>query len=110
MQKTALIVVAAVIVVEISNFLLRFGDRRLVSFTTMKMLDEIASLAKQQGYASWVDYMKDTHGEEYTGTFLNQLYGTLKKHRIRSKPLAALLESLEKLLTVENRTLRQKKS
>ena len=85
-KYTVPIVVAAVIVVQIANyFLTGRGKRKMVCYTTLTLLNDLAFLSERAGYKSWIDYLQATYGEDKATVFLTQLYATLTNNKIRDK-------------------------
>lgn len=101
---TVLIVVAAVIFVQTASYLLwGRSKRKLVSYTTLTLLNELAYLAKRAGYKSWIEYFQATYGNEKATAFLTQLYAVLIKNKIRNENLEEATEKLKEYLTVLSR-------
>ena len=103
MSKTALIVVVAVIVVEIINFILSLGKRKMVSYTIMTLLNDLAVLSQKAGYKSWIKYLDNTYGEEKALTFINQIYATLEKNKIWDKRFDEVKKKMKEYLILENK-------
>lgn len=103
MSKTAFIVVVVVVVVEVVNFILNMGKRKMVSYTIMTLLNDLAVLSQKAGYKSWIKYLQKTYGEEKALTFLNQIYATLAKNKIWDKRLDEVKKQLKEYLIAENK-------
>lgn len=83
---TVPIVVAAIILVQVAHyFIIGRGKRKMVSYTTLTLLNDLAFLSERVGYKSWIDYLQVTYGEDKATVFLTQLYATLTNNKIRDK-------------------------
>lgn len=99
-DKTVLIVIAAVAIVQAANYLLfDRSKRKMVCYTTLTLLNDLAFLSERAGYKSWIDYLQATYGEDKAAIFLTQLYATLTKNKIRDERLEEARGKLKEYLT-----------
>lgn len=108
MIKTTLIVLGIVAVIEICNFISGFGKRKMVSYTIMTMVNDLAELSKKSGYKSWIEYYNSTYGREEALVFLNQLYTTLEKNKIFDERIDKVRSMLKEYLVEENKKVKKK--
>lgn len=101
MDKTVFIVITLVAGIQLISCLLSIGKRKMVSYTIMTMLNDLANLSTRVGYKSWIDYYMDTYGNEKALIFLNQVYGSLEKNKIKDKHIDEVKKQLKEFLTLE---------
>lgn len=92
------VIIATAIVARLEQHFEGQKQRKAQVYTLLTMMNHLTELSGKCGYASWIEYLKETYGQDNTSLFLMQIYQILYRSRVKGGQIDEIKDLLQKYL------------